>query len=695
MNILDLNNILVWWLIFFGIGVIFLPLTSLIFSNFLDKGYIFSKILGMLLLSYTIWTLASLKLIPFNTTNLLVLLILFSFLNIFLFKKLKLLNQFKSGWQIFLFEEILFTAGLIFWSYIKAHEPSIHGLEKFMDFGFINSIIRSDYFPPKDIWMSQTTINYYYFGHLYTAVLTKLSSLNPAITFNLMLATLCGISLSCSFSIGANIYSHFTKNLKLIFLAGMLAAFLVTFTGNLHTIYAFFENYKAENPVPFWQLTPIFNSSYWYPNATRFIPFTIHEFPLYSFVVSDLHGHVLDIPVVFLIIALLINIFYLKENISRKLKFLYYLLLGLFIAIASITNILDGPIYLLLSGLILLFKERKNLVIPFLTVISSMALFSLPFWLNFKSFSSGIGILCAPQFLTNLGKLGPFIFEVDHCQRSPLWMLGIIYGFFIIVFWGYLFILKYFSMKGFDVNKKLMIIFMIFASLTLIIPELIYFKDIYPAHFRANTIFKFGYQLFIVSSLSTSVMILQIITFRKFSAIKYPYFLLLFIAFCLISIYPIFAIKTYFNGLKNYSGLNGLTYLKQLYPEDYEAILWINKNIKNQPVILEAVGDSYTDFARVSSNTGLPTVIGWPVHEWLWRNSLKDVDPRKADVDLLYKSIDLEITKDLMEKYQINYVFIGTLEKEKYPDLDEEKFKKLGNQIYTNGSTIIYQINTQ
>ena len=88
---------------------------------------------------------------------------------------------------------------------------------------------------------------------------------------------------------------------KLLFLLFIVAAFL-TFGAN---------EVKADNPIPFWNLQPKFNfSNYWYPNATRFIPFTIHEFPLYSFVVSDLHGHVLNIPIVLLIIALLINIFY-------------------------------------------------------------------------------------------------------------------------------------------------------------------------------------------------------------------------------------------------------------------------------------------------------------------------------------------------------------------------------------------------
>src|SRR5258708_38797604 len=32
--------------------------------------------------------------------------------------------------------------------------PDIHGLEKYMDYGFVNSILRSQYFPPKDMWFT-------------------------------------------------------------------------------------------------------------------------------------------------------------------------------------------------------------------------------------------------------------------------------------------------------------------------------------------------------------------------------------------------------------------------------------------------------------------------------------------------------------------------------------------------------------
>ena len=61
-----------------------------------------------------------------------------------------------------------------------------------------------------------------------------------------------------------------------------------------------------------------FPNSYWYPNATRFIYHTIHEFPIYSWTVADLHGHVLDIPFVLLTIAFLFSLLLMQNASSKK-----------------------------------------------------------------------------------------------------------------------------------------------------------------------------------------------------------------------------------------------------------------------------------------------------------------------------------------------------------------------------------------
>ena len=86
-------------------------------------------------------------------------------------------------------------------SYVRSNLPDIHGLEKFMDFGILNSILRADYFPPKDMWYTPSPINYYYFGHLITAVITKLTFIPSFITYNLMIATLFAFTFTAGLSI--------------------------------------------------------------------------------------------------------------------------------------------------------------------------------------------------------------------------------------------------------------------------------------------------------------------------------------------------------------------------------------------------------------------------------------------------------------------------------------------------------------
>lgn len=691
----------IWWFIYFLIGLTFLPLTTLIFSNFYDRGYAFAKILGVLLLGYCVWFLASLRILPFTTWGIYLILFLILIINLyFIFYKKTDIN-FNKFWKIFTFEEILFAFGLLFWGYIKSHEPSIQSLEKFMDFGFINSILRSSYFPPADMWMTPLSINYYYFGHYITALLTKISGFDSKITYNLMLVSLFALTLSASFSIGSNLYNIFFKN-NFKFVSGLISAFLVTLGGNLQTIYAFFQTYvPAEKPVPFWQLKQILNfSDYWYPNATRFIPFTIHEFPIYSFVVSDLHGHVLNIPFVLLTIALLINFY-----INSKRETYIYILLGLLIAVMTMTNVLDGPIYLLLVSLVFFFKNLHdntfvksavNTLKDLLPILVFAAVFSIPFWAAFKPFASGIGVLCPPQFLVEQKKLGPLLFEKDHCDRSPLWMLAIIWGFFYIVFT--VFIVNTF--KSFNKKKwtaaisqhHIIFILALFATLLFVIPEVVYVKDIYPAHYRANTLFKFGYQGFIVFALICGFMITYLLTQTKNNK-RLINILILLPFILLVSLYPYFAINSYFGSLSNFQGLDGLKYLSNIYPSDYKAILWIKENIKNQPVILEAQGDSYTYYARVSANTGLPTVIGWPVHEWLWRGSYDEPGRRTGDVTTMYEDKDVDKTSALLKRYKVSYVFVGELEKEKYKNLDESKFQSLGKVVYQTDKTTIYKIN--
>lgn len=803
----DIAAVLIWWSTISLIGLIFLPLTLKIFAKFLDKGYAFSKILGIVLTSYTVWLLASLNILPFAKITILILLLGVTIIGLWSFINKSFQNIFRSQpWGLFILEEILFLAGLSFWSYIKAFEPSIRGLEKFMDFGFVNSILRSNYFPPLDMWLTKSPeysggfhINYYYFGHYITAFLTKLSGIDSAVAYNLMLSTLFAFTFTLSFSTMINLIYFYllfkSKNISEAFfkdhnpvlwiktiLVGLLAGFIVSLGGNLHTIYVFTSGYPNENPVPPWKLELGYNPQrYWYPNATRFIPFTIHEFPAYSFVVSDLHGHVSDIPIVFLGLNLLFSIMIdqkLKrdkdeENASKNnpastfrnffrefdnhtsIPFLKLLLLGLLLGVMYMTNAWDGIIYMILSGFVFLFLnfiyQEENQTTAFFSIFYKtfsaslfllffFLIFSLPFSLNFKPFASGVGVLCAPKAL--LGKsLGPLLFEVGKCQKSPLYMLAILWGFFYFHVLGFfLFIFKSGSkehpkMKSVPSNSKtgsefwlkvksvkiinacykilqnlnpsdaFVFLIIVISTLLLIFPEFFYLKDIYPAHYRANTMFKLGYQAFMMLGI-VSVYVIYRLRSNHFAK-SLPLTIFNFVSIVLVvlvSIYPYFAVNSYFGNLKNYSGLYGLNWMKNQYPDDFALVSWIRENIncksasgkdcQNQPVIVEANGESYTDYARISANTGLPTIIGWPVHEWLWRGSYDEAGKRIPEVATIYESTDLEKIKTIFRKYNVSYVVVGSLEREKYPKLQEKKFADLGNIVFQSNNSKIYKINS-
>jgi uncharacterized membrane protein len=161
-----------------------------------------------------------------------------------------------------------------------------------------------------------------------------------------------------------------------------------------------------------------------------------------------------------------------------------------------------------------------------------------------------------------------------------------------------------------------------------------------------------------------------------------------------VMIYPFFSVPSYYGTLKNAPNLDGSNWLSRDRLEDYEIVNYLNK-IKGQPVILEAQGDSYTEYERISAFTGLPTVAGWWVHEWLWRGSPDFIGKRIPDVEKLYTSSDLNETSALLKKYDVKYVVISRLERQKYPNLNEKKFQKLGKLIFRSNDRFgaLYQVN--
>ena len=766
------------WILISGVlGLTCLPISATLFAKFADRGYPFARTIGMLLLSYiiyiaatpisyyqpfqafrdtTLFTALDALSLPFVPASLLLIIVGLIIVQLIIAKYIfkfdvrpqVILQWYRSilGNKLVIAEEGLFIASFLALSYIRSQEPSIHGLEKFMDFGFINSILRSTHFPPLDMWYGPDAqapngypINYYYFGHLGTAVMIRLTNLPSQIGYNLMLAFIFAQSMSASFSLCLNLIGSALPRVKkaaqytvtwFSLVSASIGALLLNLGGNMHTIYLFTSGYSGDSPTPFWQILTGFQpDQYWYPNATRFIPFTIHEFPAYSYVVADLHGHVLDIPFVLLTLAFILIFFqhirtnaarkkmikipmigamqslpaqlsrHIKKSIStHKAKTLgYYGLFGFMLAVHYMTNAFDGPIYfLVLVGIFLmLFGFSRRLVEGVILTGVSFVIFSFVFTHHFEPFASGIGVNCASQWVIP-GRYGPFVVEADKCQISAAWMMFVLWGFFIIAF--FTFLMSWYAQKKKSFSKApynhlLVLALFGISFFFLFIPEFFYAKDIYPQHFRANTMFKLGYQAFIMLSIGSAYALFWLSTLPW----RYKYVLKSLFAAALIFplLFSFYSFSSYYGDMKRAPNLDGMAWLKRDLPASYEIVQYLNTHVSGQPVVLEAQGDSYTDYERISANTGLPTVAGWWVHEWLWRDDADAVGIRIPDVEQIYQSNDLGLTIALLRKYRVEYVVIDQLERAKYPEIAEEKFERLGEKIFESkdGFGALYKVN--
>ena len=771
-NPADFLHFMVWWFCFAIIGILFLPITDLAFGKFRSGGYIFSKPLCLAAAGYLQWLLSTLRILPFRLWSCFLIILLLTAANL-------LVNRKTETWQRYIRDdellqaaggqEALFMALLIFWTYLRAIKPDIEGLEKFMDFGFLNSIMRSDWLPAPDMWLAGMDINYYYLGHFFTAFLTKLTLIDPAVTYNLMMATLFALSFMLTYSVAEfliEIYQknraeqQFGPNIKRIrIIAGIVAGLAVCFAGNLHSMI-------------FGVLFPQLNTrdSYWFPSATRYIGYnpevpndmTIHEFPLYSFVVSDLHAHVINLLFVLTVIGLSVSV---ADNILRVWQgggiypdslngeqenrrpvssllsigacfLLIILLIGLFPAI----NFWDYPIYIVFTGALLLYVNLKKYsssiksilvtVAQVITIGAAAYTVVLPFQLSFDSMGAKIKLVETRSRLYQLGILwGWQLFFAATLICVMIWLYKQQYGatgnieensrnrnsdrsgnsmnkgakpasFVPQTDENTRSSLLNFIKRVNPADAFVFIIFICAIGL-FIIPEIIYIVDIYPNHPRANTMFKLGFQAFILFGIGSGYTLTRLI-FETRILIKFrlPVILAGIILLTSALIYPFFAITQWYGNpfTGTYKGLDGTKYMltsEKIYTcatgetvsinlvDDYALIQFINGNINGSPVLAEANGDSYTFNGRISSYTGIPNILNWYNHQLLWRNSDYDMlDERLKDIYALYKSGDAEHVRRIISKYNVEYIVVGEIERLNYPELDEELLASMGNIIF-------------
>jgi uncharacterized membrane protein len=97
----------------------------------------------------------------------------------------------------------------------------------------------------------------------------------------------------------------------------------------------------------------------------------------------------------------------------------------------------------------------------------------------------------------------------------------------------------------------------------------------------------------------------------------------------------------------------------------------------------------------VSASTGRPTVLGWVGHQRQWRGgdeaAWEALQPRQADVNTIYSTTDLDLARDLLEQYNIRYIYVGQLERDAYAAASLAKFAQIATPVFSSERVVIYR----
>ena len=715
-----------WYLLALVLGAAAMPLTGRLFRRFQDRGWMFSKVTAIAVSGFLTWFLVAVKIIKFTTMTCIVVTLVCAAASLILYCR-----EQKAGFECIPFahldlvyaEELLFFTAFLLWTYFAGFHPAAYGTEKFMDYGFMEAMMRSKTLPATDLWYSQGKINYYYGGQYFAVFLTKLSGAKVELTYNLMRTFVAGLAFAMPFSLVHQMVTDRLGRIRtgwkkaLPSVTGILAGISVSIAGNMHyvvygQIIPFIQKLKGEEV-----------SSYWFPDATRYIGFnpdvedkTIHEFPCYSFVLGDLHAHVVDIMFVLLLLGLLYA--WMKkvrttelsgESMSRREFWKKQLLMPQLLAAGALlgmfhwTNYWDFVIYFVVTCGVALFMNiigQKGKIRWVLGVTAAQAVeiltlatvIILPFTLQFDTSNMVQGIALAKHH------------SLPH-QLLVLWGLP---GILTILFVVSLLIEKlrgaeqkslYHLLTSIRLPDLFAVLMGLCAIGLVLIPELVYVRDIYEnGNARANTMFKLTYQAYIMFGMTMIYAIFRLLVIGKNKILKVLAFIGLFL-FVWTCGYFGNSVHSWFGTVwksSQYKGLNATAFLETDFPEDVNGIRWLKENISDAPVVLEANGDSYSEYERVSAMTGLPTIMGWYVHEWLWRGDLADLNAKIEEIKEIYTSTDETRVKELLDEYNVSYIFVGSCERNKYgADLNNDLLKGLGEVVFQDSEypTYIVKIN--
>jgi len=801
-------SVLIWWLAAVAIGLVVMPMALWIFRNLPDRGYAFARPLGLIVVGYLFWLGGTSGLLHNTRVAIIFVMLLVGGLSAYLVSRKAVdLRQFwAESRRTVIVTEVLFLLALSLFALFRAYNPDITGTEKPMELAFINAILRSDTFPPLDPWLSGFAISYYYFGYLMMAMLTRLTGLASDITFNLSLSLLFAMTVTGAYGLVYNLVALTERSRRKTedkgrsstpILYGLLGSLFIAIIGNLEAIFEVLHCNGLGSDA-FWQKLDIKNlitapvSQKWYPTdmwwwwrASRVVHDrnalgqsieVIDEFPCFSFVLGDLHPHVLALPFAFLVLALALNVLMGRRESGKEPERsvapswlmrvlpeppLAVLSWALILGSLGFLNTWDLPTYL--AVFMLAYAVRRywqdgrlswnwlmDVLTLGLTVLVLGVVLYLPFYIGFRSQAGGIGlvILAKTRLHQYLIMFGLFIWViaglgVTLTQRrfaaslsAEFWVIGgisivLAVGFAYLGWWllvmltvmlGAGVILVWWlarqaaqgeqaqassakaieegSLSEHPDSVATLVFALILALMGLLLTfsvEFIFLKDIFNS--RMNTVFKFYYQAWVLLGSASAYGVYWLLSSGQVGRalggkIARGIWAVGFVVLLVASLaYPALAPYSKAGGFAGEPTLDGTAHLARHRRADYDAIQWLRANVGGAPTILEAPGPQYSEYARVSTHTGFPTMLGWGGHELQWRGNYDEPGKREPVIDTIYRDANWRQVQTLVEEYGVKYIYVGQLEREKYqlPSQAIRKFEYFMDLVYDQGGVQIYR----
>jgi YYY domain-containing protein len=429
----------IWWLAISLIGWLCWPLLFWLLRPLRDRGYLFSRTAGWLLASWLLWIPANTGLLYNTVRNVWLAVIVLGVLGILAGVRQRTdLGQFlRQRWGLLLIGEGVFAVAYLGFVLVRMANPDIwqpwFGGEKFMEFAFLNGILRSPTFPPVDPHFAGGQINYYYFGLYMVAFLIKMTGVYAEVAFNLAIPTLFALTVLNAYGLVYSAWGWTARSVRWHqgVATALLGPLFVTLLGNLDGFAQVVRNLAQQSNVEIQSIFPLVGTlapalarvpalirgeaalpayDFWGPS--RVIPNTINEFPYWSFLFADLHPHLIGIPLALLALAIVLA--YLgTETLEaaaswRRAVLLaaYAFLLG---ALASV-NLWEAPTYLGIGVLAYLtgaFLGQANgrVRLPWLRAVVVAAALGLGAYVTFSPFflryvnvgASGVGLVRTPD----------------------------------------------------------------------------------------------------------------------------------------------------------------------------------------------------------------------------------------------------------------------------------------------------------